>query len=81
MNSIVRRSSACRSFSHDLPVIRQMCDRVGVMQGGRLCEVKPTEDLFERPEHDYTRRLLRLMPKLDALSHRGLDIADPARTA
>ena len=68
-------------ISHDLPVIRQMCDRVGVMQGGRLCEVKPTEDLFERPEHDYTRRLLRLMPKLDALSHRGLDIADPARTA
>ena len=68
-------------ISHDLPVIRQMCDRVGVMQGGRLCEVKPTEDLFERPEHDYTRRLLRLMPKLDALSRRGLDIADPARTA
>ena len=68
-------------ISHDLPVIRQMCDRVGVMQGGRLCEVKPTEDLFERPEHDYTRRLLRLMPKLEVLSHRGLDIADPARTA
>ena len=68
-------------ISHDLPVIRQMCDRVGVMQGGRLCEVKPTEDLFERPEHDYTRRLLRLMPKLEVLSHRGLDIADPAQTA
>ena len=68
-------------ISHDLPVIRQMCDRVGVMQGGRLCEVKPTEDLFERPEHDYTRRLLRLMPKLEALSHRGLDVADPAQSA
>ena len=68
-------------ISHDLPVIRQMCDRVGVMQGGRLCEVKPTEDLFEHPEHDYTRRLLRLMPKLEVLSHRGLDIADPAQTA
>ena len=67
-------------ISHDLPVIRQMCDRVGVMQGGRLCEVKPTEDLFERPEHDYTRRLLRLMPKLEGLSHRGLDVADPAQT-
>ena len=66
-------------ISHDLPVIRQMCDRVGVMQGGRLCEVKPTEDLFERPEHDYTRRLLRLMPKLEGLSHRGLDVADPAQ--
>ena len=65
-------------ISHDLPVIRQMCDRVGVMLGGRLCEVKATEDLFEHPEHDYTRRLLRLMPKLEGLSHRGLDIVDPA---
>ena len=65
-------------ISHDLPVIRQMCDRVGVMQGGRLCEVKPAEELFEHPEHDYTRRLLRLMPRLEVLSHRGLDVADPA---
>ena len=68
-------------ISHDLPVIRQMCDRVGVMQGGRLCEVKATEDLFEHPEHDYTRRLLRLMPKLEVLSHRGLDIERPAQAA
>ena len=65
-------------ISHDLPVIRQMCDRVGVMQGGRLCEVKAAEELFEHPEHDYTRRLLRLMPRLEVLSHQGLDIAEPA---
>ena len=68
-------------ISHDLPVIRQMCDRVGVMQGGRLCEVKPTEDLFEHPEHDYTRHLLRLMPKLEVLSHRGLDVENPVEIA
>ena len=61
-------------ISHDLPVIRQMCDRVGVMQGGRLCEVRETEELFEDPGHDYTRHLLDLMPRLDALSHEGLDI-------
>ena len=61
-------------ISHDLPVIRQMCDRVGVMQGGRLCEVRETEALFENPEHDYTRHLLDLMPRLDVLSRQGLDI-------
>ena len=63
-------------ISHDLPVIRQMCDRVGVMQGGRLYEVRETEELFEDPEHDYTRHLLDLMPRLDALSRQGLDIED-----
>ena len=61
-------------ISHDLPVIRQMCDRVGVMQGGRLCEVRETEELFEDPEHDYTRHLLDLMPRLEVLSRQGLDI-------
>ena len=61
-------------ISHDLPVIRQMCDRVGVMQGGRLCEVRETEELFENPGHDYTRHLLDLMPRLDVLSRQGLDI-------
>ena len=55
-------------ISHDLPVIRQMCDRVGVMQGGRLLEVSPTEQLFEQPQHEHTRELMRLMPRLDALA-------------
>ena len=54
-------------ISHDLPVIRQMCDRVAVMRHGRICEVAPTERLFEAPEHDYTRHLLRLMPRMDLL--------------
>ena len=61
-------------ISHDLPVIRQMCDRVGVMQGGRLCEVRETEALFEDPEHDYTRHLLGLMPRLEVLSQRDLEV-------
>ncbi len=61
-------------ISHDLPVIRQMCDRVGVMQGGKLREVKETEELFENPEHDYTRHLLDLMPRLEGLSTEGLEI-------
>ena len=55
-------------ISHDLPVIRQMCDRVAVLQAGQLCEVAATDALFERPGHDYTRRLLALMPRLDRLA-------------
>ena len=51
-------------ISHDLPVIRQMCDRVGVMKDGRLVELAQTEQLFDTPEHDYTRHLLSLMPKM-----------------
>ncbi len=50
-------------ISHDLPVIRQMCDRVGVMRHGQLLEIADTEQLFTSPKHEYTRHLLDLMPK------------------
>ena len=63
-------------ISHDLPVIRQMCDRIGVMRHGRLIEVAESEDLFKRPRHDYTRTLLALMPKLEILSREGLALGD-----
>lgn len=54
-------------ISHDLPVIRQTCDRVAVMQSGKICELAETETLFEKPQHDYSQHLLGLMPKLDLL--------------
>jgi len=53
-------------ISHDLPVIRQMCDRVMVMKDGKLCEIAPTEDLFNNPQHEYSRHLLDLIPKFGA---------------
>ena len=55
-------------ISHDLPVVRQMCDRVGVMRNGQLVEVQETERLFADPQHPYTQELLSLMPKLEQLS-------------
>mgnify|MGYP000173692821 CR=1 FL=1 len=55
-------------ISHDLPVVRQMCDRVGVMRQGKLVEVQETSALFENPISDYTRELLDLMPRLEQLS-------------
>lgn len=48
--------------THDLSVVAQVCDRVGVMYGGRLVEVAPTRQLFEDPQHPYTRALLAAMP-------------------
>ncbi|MEM0946062.1 MAG: ABC transporter ATP-binding protein [Pseudomonadota bacterium] len=59
-------------ISHDLPVIRQMCDRVAVMKSGKLVELQATDTLFSAPQHAYTKELLTLMPKLDSLSDEGL---------
>lgn len=61
-------------ISHDLPVIRQMCDRVGVMRHGELLEVADTEAFFSAPQHEYSKHLLSLMPSLGHLSHEGLEI-------
>lgn len=63
-------------ISHDLPVIRQMCDRVGVMKTGKLVEIADTEDMFEKPQAAYTQELLSLMPRLDKLSHKGLELEE-----
>ena len=52
-------------ISHNLAVIYQISDRVGVMYLGRLVEVAPTEVLFARPRHPYTRLLLETVPRLD----------------
>lgn len=54
-------------ISHDLPVIRQMCDRVAVMKAGQICEMAGTSDLFNTPQHEYSRHLLDLMPRTDML--------------
>lgn len=54
-------------ISHDLPVVRQMCDRIAVMRHGQLCEVAEAETLFKAPSHAYSRQLLDLMPRMDLL--------------
>ncbi|WP_372840442.1 dipeptide ABC transporter ATP-binding protein [Phaeovulum sp.] len=51
-------------ISHDLPVVRQMCDRVAVMRNGQICELAETEALFEHPKAEYTQELIRLMPQI-----------------
>ena len=49
-------------IAHDLGVVAQLADRVGVMYAGQLVEVGPVADIFGRPEHPYTRALLAAQP-------------------
>jgi len=57
-------------ISHNLAVIYQISDRVGVMYLGRLVEVAAADRLFRRPCHPYTRLLLETIPRLDPQGER-----------
>ncbi len=52
-------------ISHDLAVIRYICDQVALMYMGKILEQAPVEEIFERPMHPYTQALLSAMPVAD----------------
>ena len=54
-------------ITHDLAIVRKMADRVAVMTQGEIVEQAPTEDVFQRPQHAYTQRLLAAQPKGDPI--------------
>ena len=54
-------------ISHDLHVIRQMCNRIIELKNGAVFETTETESFFNIPIHDYTKELIKLMPKIESI--------------
>lgn len=52
-------------ITHDLGVVASMCDKIAVMYAGKVIEYGTTDDIFYRPSHEYTKGLLRSIPRLD----------------
>lgn len=59
----VERESSILYITHDLGVAAEICDRVGVMYAGNLCEIAKVDDLFANPLHPYTKALMAAVPK------------------
>ena len=59
-----RRGMSTILITHDLGLAAAYCDRVVVMEKGRVVETAPSANIFARPEHPYTRKLMRATPRL-----------------
>jgi oligopeptide/dipeptide ABC transporter ATP-binding protein len=61
-------------ISHDISVIAETCDRVGVMYGGKLMELGPTEAVFEEPANPYTLGLRNSFPDIESTGEQLVSI-------
>jgi len=59
-------------ITHDLGIVANMCDRIAVMYAGHIIEYGLTDDIFYNPSHEYTKGLIRSIPRLDAKEHERL---------
>lgn len=60
-----KRKNSILFISHDLSLVRQLCERVLVMQNGYLVEQGNVDEIFENPQEEYTKQLIEAIPKLD----------------
>jgi oligopeptide/dipeptide ABC transporter ATP-binding protein len=81
-----RHRTSVLYISHDLSLVRRVCDRVAVMYAGRIAEVAPTDQIFNDPLHPYTRGLLAAVPaashergRLVAIQGTVPELIDPPR--
>jgi len=66
-------------IAHDLAVVRQIATRVAVMSQGAIVETGPRDEVFERPEHEYTKTLLQAVPRINPEWDRRRKKAEAAR--
>jgi oligopeptide/dipeptide ABC transporter ATP-binding protein len=67
-------------ITHDLALVAETCDRIAVMHGGRVVELGTVTDIFDRPKHPYTRRLLRSVLRADRRVEMQVAFTGHART-
>ena len=63
---------AIMMITHDLGVVASMCDHIAVMYAGNIVEYGLTDDIFYNPKHEYTKGLLRSIPRMDSKEHERL---------
>ena len=59
-------------ITHDLGIVASMCEKIAVMYAGKIVEYGSTDDIFYEPKHEYTKGLIRSIPRLDTKEHERL---------
>ncbi|MDR0554406.1 MAG: ABC transporter ATP-binding protein [Treponema sp.] len=81
LSDLKRRLNLTMLFiSHDIQVVKYLCDRAAVMYMGGVVEIAGVEELFTRPLHPYTRALIASAPKLNGEAPYPVDTPDPKDT-